>query len=313
MLESSKIDPAVYAALMEEIKRLNADYRRLRKSDTYKIGMLIHTSLDCVRKLRFFDLRRQYSRWINGARSARFPKTARPSAVKRDHPNYFSSERIAVYTAVFGNYDTLLEPYCTPDNIDYYLVTDQSPELSQSAWKRMDISGFEQKLRGLSNAEKNRYFKMHPHELFPNYRYSIYIDGNIQVIADLTEYIYGLDACGLAAHMHSARDCVYEEGDAVVFAKKETRENMDSHLAYLRERQFPEHYGMLECNVLVREHHARCAKLMEEWWQEFMNHCRRDQISLPYVLRCNGIQIEQVGILGDNIFENPSFRLVTHN
>ena len=32
MLESSKIDPAVYAALMEEIKRLNTDYRRLRMS-----------------------------------------------------------------------------------------------------------------------------------------------------------------------------------------------------------------------------------------------------------------------------------------
>ena len=52
---------------------------------------------------------------------------------------------------------------------------------------------------------------MHPDVLFEDYNYSIYIDGNIKVIGDLTAYINLISKAGIAVHRHGKRDCVYEE------------------------------------------------------------------------------------------------------
>ena len=75
----------------------------------------------------------------------------------------------------------------------------------------------------------------------------------------------------------------------------------------------PKNYGLLQCNLIVREHNNEtCIKIMQDWWQEFKNYSKRDQISLPHVLYKNNIKIENVGILGNNIYPNPSFRILTH-
>lgn len=313
MLDNDNIDKKTYSDLMEEIKKLNSDYQNLRRSKNYKIGKAINMTVTAVKTGKLSQAKKQFLRWENAVRSKRFAGI--PQQVNQSFPpsNYFTNERIAVYTVVFGKYDSLLEPYCHPDNIDYYLITDQDVDLDKSLWVKKDISVFEPELKEMTNAEKNRFFKMNPFDVFPEYKYSIYIDGNIQVITDLSEYIYRIGSCGFAAHMHSSRDCVYEESKAIVFAKKETQENMDKHIEHLRNDRFPEHYGMLECNVLVRRNCPVCKKLMKEWWKEFLTYSKRDQISMPYILYKNGIQIDEVGTLGNNVYENPSFRIVTHN
>lgn len=75
----------------------------------------------------------------------------------------------------------------------------------------------------------------------------------------------------------------------------------------------PKNYGLLQCNIIVREHNnPLCIKIMEEWWQEFQKYSKRDQISLPHVLYMNNVKVEQVGILGNNVYMNPSFRILLH-
>lgn len=312
MFEKSSVEKKIYSELMEEIKQLNLDYKGLRSENSFRIANAASMLLKLVKQRDFITIKKLVNRWVNGIRSRKF--IGQTKKVKNTKEcNYFSSERIAVYTVVFGKYDKLLEPYCHPDNIDYYIVTDQEIENTGTAWKKIDITKFSDMLDGLSNAEKNRFFKMKPHLLFPNYNYSIYIDGNIQIISDLTEYIHYVGACGLAAHMHSSRDCVYEESEAAVFAGKESKANMSKHINHLRNQKFPEHFGMLECNVLVRRHNNVCKKLMDEWWTEFMKFSKRDQMSLPYVIYKNNISIYDVGTLGNNVNNNPSFRINSHN
>lgn len=58
MLKSNLIDPALYAELMAEIKKINIDYRTIRKSKEYKIGMLIINTITLIRKGRFAELKR---------------------------------------------------------------------------------------------------------------------------------------------------------------------------------------------------------------------------------------------------------------
>ena len=90
--------------------------------------------------------------------------------------NYFSSERIAIYTCITGGYDSVIEPLFIPDNCDYYLVTDREKKLpANSAWKQIVIDRSLPQLQNLDNAGLNRYYKMHPDVLFEDYNYSIYI------------------------------------------------------------------------------------------------------------------------------------------
>lgn len=311
MFNSKLVDEHLYTALMNQMKFMNKEYLSIRRSGEYKIGKAISVTFRSIKSLDFRQLKKTiHNRGM--VRKIQKLETIHSTASLCRVPNYFSNEKIVVYTAIFGRYDKLLEPICHPDNVDYFIVTDQEIDLTNSTWKKRDYSALIDKLSGLSSSEKNRYVKMHPQELFNEYNYSIYIDGNIQVITDLTEYIYDVGEYGLAAHLHSSRDCVYDECKAVVRMGKESRKNIEAHIKHLTEEGFPHHYGLLECNVLVRRHCEMCSKIMDEWWSEFCNYSKRDQISLPFVLYKNKISIHEIGTLGNNVYENFSFRVIAH-
>ena len=61
---------------------------------------------------------------FSGSRPEGFLALDSHSAAERKEL-YIRDERIAVYTAFFGPYDQLREPLLQPDNIDYYILTDQ--------------------------------------------------------------------------------------------------------------------------------------------------------------------------------------------
>ena len=200
-----------------------------------------------------------------------------------------------------------------PDNCDYYIISDTVKAQKNSKWKIVDITEFAGALEGLSNTEKNRYFKMHPDKVFKNYKYSIYIDGNVKVITDLTEMVNKIGSCGVAIHKHGKRDCVYDEVNTILAMKKDTKENLEKHIEFLKKIGFPKHYGLLECNIIAREHfNPTCQKLMDMWWQDFMTLSKRDQMSLPSVLFRNDIPVSEVGVLGTGVENDYAIRVEGH-
>lgn len=314
MLSSNSVDKHLYADLQEQIKKLNIEYYNQRKSREYKVGMVLNETLKDVKCLKIKELIKNYKRWIGGYNAKNMTTVERKFVYNPEKSEaYFCDERIAVYTVIFGHYDEVLEPYCAPDNIDYYIITDQNINLENSKWKKLDIKKYEKILSGMTNAEKNRFFKMMPCRVFADYNYSIYVDGNIQIIADVTTFISKIGEPGIAAHWHSSRDCIYNEIEAVLQAKKEKKDILVKHKKHLIEEDFPTHFGLVECNVLVRKHSEVCNKMMEEWWQEFNNYSKRDQLSFPFVIFKNGFTVDQVTTLGVNVFKNPSIRVKIHN
>ncbi|HMM17386.1 MAG TPA: DUF616 domain-containing protein [Petrimonas sp.] len=227
--------------------------------------------------------------------------------------NYFSNEKIIIYTVIFGPYDLPLEPIVAPDNCEYIIITDQ-PVRTDSKWKKYDVSKIIPGFESLSNAEKNRYCKMLPHKIFPDVGYTIYIDGNIKVVTDLTEFVNHDFSCGMQFHRHKARKCVYEEIDACKIMKKAPLKALDDYKSYLRDNGFPTDYGMVECNVIVRDNKSDVMKnVMEQWWREYMdNDVKRDQLSLPFVFWKNRVDINNLCELGNNVAENPAIRVVKH-
>lgn len=296
-----------YEKYMECLKLRNIEYKKLITGRYYQTGKIFNVVQGLFSWKKHTDSMKYIKNWIQLRHcDIHFPiKEIKHKMPKNS--NYFSSERIAIYTCIFGTYDRPEEPVWKPDNCDYYIITDQEVERT-SAWKKVAIEKFINKIDKLTLAEKNRFFKMHPDIIFPEYRYSIYLDGNIQPVTDLTEYIYYISNIGISAHLHSIRNCVYKEAEIVKLLKKEKTERIQNHIEYIRKTKMPEEYGLIECNIIAREHHNPiCKKIMDDWWNEFMNYSKRDQISFAHVLYMNGIPVDKVGTMGNNVFMNPSF------
>lgn len=231
----------------------------------------------------------------------------------RDHnENYFSAERIAVYTCIFGSYDDLKEPLISPDNVDYYIVTDMEIR-NDSIWQMVNIDNWKKETESLSNDEKNRFFKMHPDLLFPNYNYSVYVDGAIKIITDVTECINNIGKYGMAFHAHGRRQCVYDELEVCRIYSKDTKENLRKMMQKYMEVRMPRGYGLCENGVIARRHNQENVKaIMNDWWKYYMAYAKRDQLSLPVVLFEHGIKPVEITTLGVGVENNYAFRVSGH-
>jgi hypothetical protein len=128
------------------------------------------------------------------------------SHVQEVQPNYFSKHRIAIYTAIFGSVDEIHEPIFVPDNCDFFIFTDQ-PVRHDSSWQVMTTDRIPAEI-AQNPVLANRYVKMFPDRFFPEYAYTIYIDGKFQARTDLTEFIQDMPAQGLRMFRHPCGMCV---------------------------------------------------------------------------------------------------------
>ena len=160
----------VYENNMDALRRLCRYYHELMNSEVYCKGQ-------SVRRYQKLFEEKGVVMGTAGAismkmRNKRDNKTLRKSVEKFERtpmelspPDYFPDERIAVYTCIFEAYDRLIEPVCYPDNIDYYIITDQNVP-ADSIWKPADLSSYNEILEGKTPVEKNRWFKMHPAKVY---------------------------------------------------------------------------------------------------------------------------------------------------
>lgn len=203
-----------------------------------------------------------------------------------------------VYTCLTGNYDNLpLHPHLDFE-WDYVCFTDSAELLklkSYGAWQIRPLA-FDK----LDNTKNARWHKTHPHLLFPDYEESIWIDANIAIKSD---WIFSIVAEKRGANkilipIHYERDSIFTDIEFCVnILKKETRENADRMIAYLREHDFPDDYGLNETNLIFRKHNdAEITSLMEDWWYFIENFTKRDQFSLSYVLFKHGIKPSDIAI-----------------
>lgn len=221
--------------------------------------------------------------------------------------------RMAVYSCMVGSYDDIKEPIFRFPDTDYYMVTDGSVPCN-SAWTKIDINGITA-TKGLDNIRKARYVKTHPHILFPDYEYSIWVDANIRIVGDLRKYIRYLGSTiPFASNWHPSRNCIFDERKACSFASKGNTREMKSQVADYKEKGMPRHYGLIETNVIVRRHSdERVISLMEDWFDEIQRHSTRDQLSLPFVLWRAGYKLSDVGFICSQIRENPDFIVTGHS
>ena len=222
--------------------------------------------------------------------------------------------KVAVYTCILGGYDSLNEPLFKSEYCDFYAFTDFEID-SKSEWKRINPELYRSKAGGLNNIYINRWIKMHPHLLFPNYDFSLYIDGNVVIVSDIIPLLIKMlqENNFISIHQHWSRKLLQTEARAIKAKKKIDMSLLNKQIREYKANGYKDEIPLLEATIILRKHtDIRCIEVMDNWWSEFNRFVPRDQISLPYVLWKNGIKKENITFMGNNKYLNPCFYIMPH-
>lgn len=205
-------------------------------------------------------------------------------------------KNITVYTSVTNGFDDVKPPKF--DTAHFVAFSKKHIE----GWEtRKPYDKFKDERRN------SRIQKLMPH-LFFETEYSIYLDGNIELLVDpqvlIDEYLKDKD---IAAFKHIGRNDVFEEGDAILHYGKETPEAIHEQKEANVKRGMKVGGGLCECGVLIRRHTKEIEQMNERWWAEYCRFSSRDQMSFTYAF-----PIEKVHQIPGGVYTNKYFKYHNH-
>lgn len=219
---------------------------------------------------------------------------------------YMQTCKVVVSTCAFGGGDDLYQPIGMSETslqkVCYVAFWDEITRTTQELqgnrigenhfigiWRIVvvrDLPFTDQRLNG-------KIPKMLGHRLFPQARYSIWVDSKSQFRRDplgVLEALLWRPNSVLAISEHGARSSVYDEAKAVVKKHKATPEEVEVQLMQYRHDGLPEDKrfngkkALSEASVIVREHTPLSNLFMCLWFNEVVRFTSRDQLSFPYTL-----------------------------
>lgn len=219
-------------------------------------------------------------------------------------------KKFAVYTAIIGGYDTILQPLVVDDRFDYILFSDRIEAVRIGVWQVRRVV-----YKNDIQVKVARYIKTHPHTLLAEYEASLWIDATVMI---KSQYVYQrvvdlfAQKVSVASHIHPERDCIYDEMFAVLDCKYETEATLLDWGRVLRKHNYPTHNGLCETRVMYRVNNETIRGLNEQWWSYIEKYSRRDQLSFNYVL--TELQIPFTSFLPDGVSVRDSayFQIASH-
>jgi hypothetical protein len=189
-------------------------------------------------------------------------------------------KEIAVYTAIFGNYDNLKEPLHPQVNeeADFYCFTN-NPDLQSKIYHII-----RQEPKFTNPRKSARYFKIKGDPLLQKYKYVIWCDGAIQIIAkSLYEILAVLGEHDFGVFKHPDRICAYEEGKVCMERNLDDVSTIFRQLSGYYKEGFPKNYGLIESSAYIKRVNADTTNFTSMWWHEVNTQSIRDQLSFDYL------------------------------
>ncbi len=189
---------------------------------------------------------------------------------------------IAVYTAIFGDKDFLLDPLNIKINnninVDYYCFTDNL-ELKSNVYsiiyKNPPVNCV---------IRRSRFFKINGAEELKGYDYLIWHDGNIQINSDKIEcLIKELGDNFMAAFKHPYRDNIFDESKVCIKRNKDNYFKILIQLLVYMWNGVNTKSKLFETGILVKNNKIK-DEFHELWWEDIKKYSSRDQISLSYLI-----------------------------
>jgi O-antigen biosynthesis protein len=214
-------------------------------------------------------------------------------------------DRVAIYTAIFGGYDSLRDQPACP-GVDYVCFTDD-PQLNSSQWTvRLAPSRYQHPRMSA------KWFKMLSHKALADFRYTIWIDGGIQLASNhfADAMLSALDGRGIALIRHPVRDNILEEAEFSVELPRYRDLPMLGQVAHYRSKGFKDDWGLYAGTIIVRDNAIRRIRCLNRLWMKAnLRWTYKDQLSLPYLLW--KLDIEPA-VISCDLWHNDLFSMVPH-
>ncbi|KAL6851632.1 hypothetical protein ACP4OV_020196 [Aristida adscensionis] len=213
---------------------------------------------------------------------------------------------LVVASAIFGNYDMIQHPVNISEfskaNACFYMFVDEETEAyiknSSSVYNNNKVGLWRLVVvRNLPYQDPRRTGKIPKlllHRLFPNVRFSVWIDAKLQLVADpylLLERFLWRKNTTFAISRHYKRFDVFEEAEANKAAGKYDNASIDYQIEFYRNEGLT-HYSpaklpitsdVPEGCVIIREHIPITNLFTCLWFNEVDRFTSRDQISFSTV------------------------------
>jgi len=228
--------------------------------------------------------------------------------------NANTKERIVLYTAIFGKKDNLITPKYIPANCDFVCFTDQP--LRSRVWQVRRVDSTE-----ADPTRSARKYKILAHQFLPEYRTSIWVDGNVLVGGDVNELVRDYLADANMAVIDHAKSkeiplCSLKEHEERLLSMERVGKHQEDPELIKRQGDayrtlgYPDNTGMAWTCVLLRRHNEPGIVLaMEAWWEELVRWSKRDQMSFNFIAWKTGLHFNYIPLDGA---DNSYFKRVNH-
>lgn len=191
-------------------------------------------------------------------------------------------DRLAVYTAAFGEYDSVVE--IPPGDYDVVVFTDdERVQLRQNEVRLVKNPHINPRLL-------SRFVKALPNVWLPDYRWTLWLDASFTVSdpAGLMREFDSKRHCMVPVHRH--RKCIYEEAQVCTAGSLDDPARIKAQIDRYRKFEYPANHGLHETGILFRD--ALYANGFNcEWWREICGGSWRDQLSFNYAAWIQGLEI----------------------
>lgn len=209
---------------------------------------------------------------------------------------------VVVASAIFGNYDILQQPRNISEaakrSVCFYMFVDEETEAyiknstSLDSEKRVGLWRVVV-VRNLPYGDSRRNGKVPKlllHRIFPNARYSLWIDGKLELVADpyqILERFLWRENATFAISRHYKRFDVYEEAEANKAAGKYDNASINYQIEFYKKEgltpyssaKLPITSDVPEGCVIIREHIPITNLFTCLWFNEVDRFTSRDQLS----------------------------------
>jgi len=238
------------------------------------------------------------------------PRSASSRRVRRDPDR--PPERVAVYTALTGGYETAYEIIADTGNAEAVFFSDD-PATAAPRGFMLRVPNYV----APEPVRTARFVKLHPHVWFQNHDWAIWCDANIHFHGDLEAYVdivrqAGVD-CGFIRH--PVRVNMLEEAKELIrLGIVKDPEAVEQQIDRYRQ-EIPGILSspLIETNFFVcRPQAPAVIRFMRIWWGELNRGSHRDQLSVNYAIEKSGLRWTELLPPGLSARNAADFLLFNH-
>ena len=208
----------------------------------------------------------------------------------------------AVFTALLGGYEELLEQIVAhEDSVDYICFTDD-PETTSETWQIVQV----EPLFATDLVRSQRALKIRGHQRLAEYDELLYIDNSVRLKKPASVILDSwLDGADYAVSLHSYRERVIDEFDEVIALNYDDAARVQEQLFHYSEAFASVLYEHPVWNgIIARRNTPQVQATMNLWFDHVLRYSRRDQLSANVAIAASGLEIKTI--------EHDNFESDTH-